>query len=85
MNSTSTRVPVRAATATTVQEGVGLVKVRMFPSIVGIDFARELDRAIAEFSVCAHLVVDLRGNVGGGVGALRLMSSLLRKSAGRVA
>jgi C-terminal processing protease CtpA/Prc len=48
----------------------------MFPGIVGIDVARDIDRAVASFRDCDRLIVDLRGNSGGGIGGLRLMSYL---------
>jgi C-terminal processing protease CtpA/Prc len=52
------------------------LKINMFPGIVGIDVARDIDRAIASFRDCDRLIVDLRGNSGGGIGGLRLMSYL---------
>jgi len=56
-------------------DSVGYVKISMFPGIVGIDVARETDRAVRELD-CSRLIVDLRGNCGGGIGGLRLMSYL---------
>jgi C-terminal processing protease CtpA/Prc len=44
--------------------------------MVGIDVARDIDRAIASFRDCDRMIVDLRGNSGGGIGGLRLMSYL---------
>lgn len=58
------------------QNGIGYLKVNMFPGLVGIDVSRDIDRAIASFRDCQGLVIDLRGNSGGGLGALRLMSYL---------
>ncbi len=55
---------------------IGLIKVTMFPGIVGIDFARHIDEAIADLQDCTRLIIDLRGNTGGGIGGLRLMSYL---------
>lgn len=55
---------------------VGYLKINIFPGLVGIDVARDIDRAIASFQDCDRLIVDLRGNSGGGLGALRLMSYL---------
>jgi carboxyl-terminal processing protease len=55
---------------------IGLLKVAMFPGVVGIDVAKEIDRGIARLEGCGRLVVDLRGNTGGGIGGLRLMSYL---------
>ena len=60
----------------TLPGSVGYLKVNIFPGLVGIDVARDIDRAITSFQDCRHLIVDLRGNSGGGLGALRLMSYL---------
>lgn len=58
--------------------GVALVKVATFPGAVGQSFAKALDDAIRDLK--AHgtqkLIVDIRGNIGGGLGSLRLMSYL---------
>jgi C-terminal processing protease CtpA/Prc len=40
-----------------------------------MDVARDMSRAVAEMG-CDRLIVDLRGNTGGGIGCLRLMSLL---------
>jgi len=55
---------------------IGLLKITMFPGVVGIDLAHDIDRAIAQLRDCSRLIVDLRGNTGGGIGGLRLMSYL---------
>ena len=55
---------------------IGLLKVAMFPGVIGIDVARDIDRAIEALEGCKRLIIDLRGNTGGGIGALRLMSYL---------
>lgn len=58
-----------------VKDGLGVLKVSLFPGKLGIDFAREISRAVAtELSGVDRLVLDLRGNPGGGIGCLRLMS-----------
>lgn len=44
--------------------------------MIGIDFAHHVDRAVADLRNCKHLIVDLRGNTGGGIGGRRLMSYL---------
>jgi carboxyl-terminal processing protease len=54
---------------------VGWLKVCMFPGAIGIDVARDIDRAVESLN-CEQLVIDLRGNTGGGIGCLRLMSYL---------
>jgi carboxyl-terminal processing protease len=55
---------------------VGYVRVASFPGAIGQQFARDLDVAIADLkkSGCDRLIFDVRGNVGGGLGSLRLMS-----------
>ena len=60
----------------TLPGSIGYLKVNIFPGLVGIDVARDIDRAIASFRDCQRLIVDLRGNSGGGLGSLRLMSYL---------
>src|SRR5919108_4894453 len=55
---------------------IGLLKVAMFPGAIGIDVAKDIDRGIAALEGCSRLIVDLRGNTGGGIGGLRLMSYL---------
>lgn len=57
-------------------EGIGWLKVTMFPGAVGIDLAKMLDTAFAHLKDSTRLIVDLRGNTGGGIGGLRLMSYL---------
>jgi carboxyl-terminal processing protease len=56
------------------EPGIGLLKVTGFPGQVGIDVAKEIDHAISELRDCDRLIIDLRGNPGGGAGGLRLMS-----------
>ena len=65
-----------SVTAKEIQPGIGYAKVAFFPGINGQRFAREMDRALAELSNCTRLILDLRGNLGGFVGSLRLMSYL---------
>ncbi len=67
--------PPQAVVFRKLDDGIGLLRVTMFPGIVGIDFARDIDRAIHELH-CDRLIVDMRGNTGGGIGGLRLMSYL---------
>ena len=60
----------------TLPNGIGYLKVTMFPGAVGIDVAADIDQAINSFKGCSKLIIDLRGNTGGGIGGLRLMSYL---------
>ncbi|MBV9084133.1 MAG: hypothetical protein JOZ62_15765 [Acidobacteriaceae bacterium] len=55
---------------------IGYLKVVIFPGLIGIDVAAELDAAFRELSDCDRLILDLRGHLGGGLGVLRLMSHL---------
>lgn len=59
-----------------IEPGLGYLKVSMFPGIIGIDFAHDVDQAMAGLHDCDRMIIDLRGNPGGGIGALRLMSYL---------
>lgn len=55
---------------------VAYLRVSIFPTLLGLDLARQFDAAFWELSSCESLVLDLRGNLGGGLGVLRLMSYL---------
>jgi hypothetical protein len=59
-----------------IADGVGWLKVTKFPGTIGIDIAKEIDHGIEELRGCDRLVVDLRGNAGGGLAFLRVMSYL---------
>jgi carboxyl-terminal processing protease len=66
----------KAVLCSELSQGIGWLKVTMFPGAVGIDLAHMLDAAVAQLHNCERLIVDLRGNTGGGIGGLRLMSYL---------
>src|SRR5205807_9965287 len=75
----SQRHPVTAPQAVTTErlsDEIGLLRVAMFPGAIGIDVAKDIDRSIVALDGCSRLIVDLRGNTGGGIGGLRLMSYL---------
>jgi carboxyl-terminal processing protease len=75
----SQKHPVNAPQAVNAERltyDIGLLKVAMFPGAIGIDVAKDIDRGIAALDGCSRLIVDLRGNTGGGIGGLRLMSYL---------
>jgi C-terminal processing protease CtpA/Prc len=65
-----------AVHAERLSDEIGLLKVAMFPGVIGIDVAKDIDRAIGSLDGCNRLIVDLRGNTGGGIGGLRLMGYL---------
>jgi len=66
----------KAVLCSQLPEGIGWLKVTMFPGAVGIDLAKMIDTAFAHLRESTRLIVDLRGNTGGGIGGLRLMSYL---------
>lgn len=68
-------VPSEVVTASRVRDDTAWIRVSMFPGVLGIDVARDISRAIADLG-CSRLVFDVRGNTGGGIGCLRMMSHL---------
>jgi carboxyl-terminal processing protease len=68
-------VPDQVVNASKLADGIGVIRVSMFPGVLGMDVARDISRAIGELG-CDRLVIDLRGNTGGGIGCLRVMSQL---------
>ncbi len=68
-------VPDQVVTSRRLDGGVGYLRVSMFPGMLGIDVARDISAAVAGLAA-DRLVIDLRGNTGGGIGCLRLMSLL---------
>jgi carboxyl-terminal processing protease len=69
-------VTVEPVTFCRLNSDLGYIKVAMFPGVVGIDVPNAFTRAVRELA-CRHLIIDLRGNTGGGMGCLRLMSHLV--------
>ena len=56
---------------------VAYLRVSLFPGAIGIDFANELDAIFAgRFKNAERLLIDMRGNPGGGIGGLTRMSYL---------
>lgn len=77
VNKSAGNSKIHYVTAAKPAPSVGYLKVSMFPGILGIDIARDIDRAIKSLKGCSKLIVDLRGNLGSsGAGNLRLMSYL---------
>jgi C-terminal processing protease CtpA/Prc len=58
------------------ENGTGYLKVAMFPGMVGVVVANQISSGIAGLGDIDRLVIDLRGNTGGGIGSLRVMSLL---------
>ena len=65
-----------SVTARPLDDEIGYLRVAFFPGVNGQRFARDLEAALARVGSCTRLIVDLRGNLGGFVGSLRLMSHL---------
>jgi carboxyl-terminal processing protease len=59
-----------------VESGTGYLKVAMFPGMVGVVVANQISSGIANLGEIDRLIIDLRGNTGGGIGAIRVMSLL---------
>jgi carboxyl-terminal processing protease len=57
-------------------DGLGYLKIAMFPGMIGVEVANEISRAVEKLGSIDSLIIDLRGNTGGGLGALRVMSLL---------
>ena len=57
-------------------DDMGYLKVAMFPGMVGVEVANRISEAVESLGNVRGLIIDLRGNTGGGVGALRVMSFL---------
>ena len=58
------------------KDEVGYLKVAMFPGMVGVVVANRISEAVESLGNIRKLIIDLRGNTGGGVGALRVMGLL---------
>jgi carboxyl-terminal processing protease len=67
----------QSISAALASSSLGRLRVSLFPGKIGIDFSNELAATFTDqLANAERLVIDLRGNPGGGVGALRLMSFL---------
>ena len=56
-----------------VKDSVAVVKIPLFPGKLGIDFAEQVREVFdAQLNGAQRLVLDLRGNPGGGVGCSAL-------------
>ena len=76
---TRTRPPIiepKSLSHAMIAPGLGLLKVTYFPGEMGIGFANELDEAIGDLKErgTSRLIIDMRGNIGGGLGLARLAS-----------
>lgn len=66
-------------TASRIDDETGYIRVAFFPGPSGRAFGRALEDALTTLGPCRRLLIDLRGNNGGFVGHLRLLSYLTPK------
>jgi carboxyl-terminal processing protease len=67
----------KSVAASLIGGSIANLKISLFPGMVGIDFANEVTAAFErQFNGASRLLIDLRGNPGGGIGGLRVMSYL---------
>lgn len=59
-----------------IDDCLGYLKVTMFPGMVGVEVANAIFSEVEKLGAIKSLIIDLRGNTGGGIGALRVMSLL---------
>jgi len=57
-------------------DGTAYLKVAMFPGMVGVVVANQISSGVGSLGEIDRLIIDLRGNTGGGIGAIRVMSLL---------
>jgi C-terminal processing protease CtpA/Prc len=71
-------VPPKTLTFKMLEPGLGYLRIGWFPGPLGVKFSQELDSAIRALREqgCDRLIIDLRGNIGGGLGFARLASYL---------
>ncbi len=69
-------LPPKAISSSMPAPGVGLLRITWFPGAMGLGFSKSLDSAISGFGDANGLIIDLRGNIGGGLGFARLASYL---------
>jgi len=55
---------------------IGYLKIAMFPGMIGVVVANQISGAVANLGNIDRLIIDLRGNTGGGIAALRVISFL---------
>ena len=68
----------KSISSSMIEPSVGYLRITWFPGSMGLGFAKLLDEAMAGLKRkgCDRLLIDLRGNIGGGLGFARLASYL---------
>jgi C-terminal processing protease CtpA/Prc len=71
-------LPPKSISSSMIEPGIGFLQVTWFPGPMGLGFAKSLDLAMSGLKGqgCDRLIIDLRGNIGGGLGFARLASYL---------
>ncbi len=71
-------VPPKTIAHEMLEPGLGYLKIGWFTASMGLGFSKELDAAIADLKAqgTERIIIDLRGNIGGGLGFARLASYL---------
>lgn len=69
-------VPPLALSHKVIDERIGYLRVGWFTATMGLGFSKQLDAVMNDLRArgCDRLIVDLRGNIGGGLGFARLAS-----------
>jgi carboxyl-terminal processing protease len=69
-------VQPRLVTTRRLRNDIGYIGISMFPGLVGVDVANEISMAVRQLNPVHRLIIDLRGNSGGGLAVVRVMSLL---------
>ena len=71
-------LPPKSVSSRMAAPGIGFLRIAWFPGAMGLGFSKSLDAATAALKQqgCDRLIIDLRGNIGGGLGFARLASYL---------
>lgn len=69
-------VQPRLVTTKRLHNDIGYLGISMFPGLVGVDVANEISIAVRQLNPVDRLIIDLRGNSGGGLAVIRVMSLL---------
>ncbi len=69
-------LPPKAISSSLIAPGTGLLRITWFPGSMGLGFANSFDGKISDLKArgCEKLIIDLRGNIGGGLGFARMAS-----------
>ena len=66
----------KLVTGKRVSADTGCIRISMYPGMIGIEVANEISSKVGSLGSIERLILDLRGNTGGGIGVLRAMSFL---------